>query len=157
MLPHQQSTLRVARVRPRTESGSALIVAMIFLIILTILGISTMSTSRLELKMANNTQLAATAFQMAESGIESTLDAAALNMQALPQSATDAPYALNFSQTAGTVATSTAYVADSKIVAGNSINSSTALHFRTSSTSAVAGGGEAAHVQGFYIVAPGQN
>ncbi|MEM7251171.1 MAG: pilus assembly PilX N-terminal domain-containing protein [Pseudomonadota bacterium] len=147
--------MRATRNRQR---GSALIVSMIFLIILTILGISTMSTSRLELKMANNNQLAATAFQLAESGIESTLDIVADDMQNLPQNENDTPYTpAAFAQTAGSAATSTSYIMDSNIVAGNSINNSTALHYRMTSTSSVAGGGEAQHVQGFYIVAPSQN
>lgn len=145
------------RLAPARQTGSALIVAMIFLVILTILGISTMSTSRLELKMANNNQIAATAFQMAESGIEATLDAAALNLQNLPQSPNATAYVLPLTQTAGTTTTSTNYIMDSNIVAGNSINNSTALHYRTTSTSTVAGGGSATHIQGFYIIAPGQN
>ena len=144
---------------PSRQRGSALIVAMILLIILTILGLSTMSTSRLELKMATNTQLASTAFQMAESGIESTLDAAALDLQNLPQSQNATPYQLTFNPATGQqIDTSTAYITDSNVVAGNSINNSTALHFRLTSTSTISSGDASAeHVQGFYIVAPGSN
>ena len=55
------------------QQGSALITALVFLIILTILGLSTMTTSRLEIRMAANTQFAHQAFQAAESGIAQVL------------------------------------------------------------------------------------
>ena len=41
-----------------SQRGSALITALVFLIILTILGLSPMTTSRLEVRMAANTQFA---------------------------------------------------------------------------------------------------
>ena len=57
----------------RRQQGSALFVSLMFLVILTILGVSSMGTARLELKMAANTQFANQAFQASESGIEATL------------------------------------------------------------------------------------
>lgn len=55
------------------QRGSALIISMVFLLILTILGISTMTTSRVEVRMAINQQSANKAFVAAASGIEETL------------------------------------------------------------------------------------
>ncbi len=63
------------------QQGSALIIAMVFLIILTLLGMSTMTTSRTELRMANNAQFANLAFQAAESGIALMLGTNSLKTQ----------------------------------------------------------------------------
>ena len=48
------------------ERGSALIVAIIFLVVLGLLGLASMNTSRLELRMANNTEARTTALQAAQ-------------------------------------------------------------------------------------------
>ena len=57
------------RQQPNMQSGAALIVGMILLMVMTVLAISTMSTSSLELTMAGNTKYKENAFQLAESGI----------------------------------------------------------------------------------------
>jgi type IV pilus assembly protein PilX len=51
------------------QRGAALIMSMVILLILTILGISTMGTASLEEKMSGNTQESIRAFQAAESGL----------------------------------------------------------------------------------------
>ena len=51
------------------ETGAVLIVAMIFLIILTMLGVSGMGTTQLEERMASNTQEVFRAFEAAESAL----------------------------------------------------------------------------------------
>jgi hypothetical protein len=48
------------------QQGSALLVAIIFLVVLGLLGLASMNTSRLELRMANNTEAQATALQAAQ-------------------------------------------------------------------------------------------
>lgn len=48
------------------QNGVALIIAMIVLVILTILGVTAMNTSNLELKMSSNAKQQASAFQNAE-------------------------------------------------------------------------------------------
>lgn len=55
---------------PLRERGIALVVALIFLLVLTILGVSVMNTSALEGRMAGNTQETNRAFQGAESAVE---------------------------------------------------------------------------------------
>lgn len=50
------------------QSGAALIVGLVLLLVLTILAVSTMSTSSLEITMAGNNQFAENAFQLAEAG-----------------------------------------------------------------------------------------
>ena len=52
-----------------SQRGTALIMSMVILMILTILGITAMGTASLEEKMSGNTQEATRAFQAAESGL----------------------------------------------------------------------------------------
>jgi len=56
------------------ESGTALIMSLVILMILTILGITAMSTASLEEKMSGNTQEGTRAFEVAESGLRSSLN-----------------------------------------------------------------------------------
>ena len=60
---------------PRREQGAILVVGLVLLLVLTVLGISTMSTASLELSMAGNDQFLENAFQLAESGIDTTVSA----------------------------------------------------------------------------------
>lgn len=61
-------------VLPGGQKGAALAMALVILLILTILGVTAMSTSSLEQKMAGNIQDVTRAFQAAESGVDKTLD-----------------------------------------------------------------------------------
>lgn len=56
------------------ERGMALVMALVILVILTILGITAMSTSSLQEKMAGNVQEQTRAFQAAESGLNQALN-----------------------------------------------------------------------------------
>ena len=58
----------------RRQNGAALITALVFLVILTMLALSSMSTSTLEERMAANSQEINRAFQTAESGLELAFD-----------------------------------------------------------------------------------
>jgi hypothetical protein len=131
------------------QSGSALIVALVFLIVMTLLGLTTMSTSRLELKMAVNNQFANLAFQAAESGIDQVLRTPNLKGQL----GTTDTFTLSNSYTYGahSAATTTNYVMET-LAPGYSIGTP-ALHYRISSTgSSAAGSGQAQNIQGFYII-----
>lgn len=57
----------------RRQHGAALVVGMILLLVLTLLAISGMNTSTIELQMAGNAQFGQNAFQSAETGIERAL------------------------------------------------------------------------------------
>lgn len=56
-------------VRARTQDGAALVIALIFLLILTLLGVGALNTTVLQEKMAGNTKEKNTAFQAAESAL----------------------------------------------------------------------------------------
>src|SRR5512134_4057674 len=77
-----------ARALGRGQSGAALVVGLLLLLVLTILAISGMTTASLELQMAGNEQYQERAFQAAETGIEQaiasgiyTTDPAAIALQ----------------------------------------------------------------------------
>jgi len=59
---------------PSRQQGTALIMAMVVLVILTILGMSAMRSSVLEVRMAGNIQDSTIAFQAAESGLAKALN-----------------------------------------------------------------------------------
>lgn len=58
---------------PKAEHGAALIIALLLLTILTIIGLSGMTSSVFELRMAGNTQDFYDSFQSADAGISATM------------------------------------------------------------------------------------
>ena len=60
---------------PRRETGAALVVGLILLLVLTLLAISGMTTASLELQMAGNAQYQERAFQRADAGVEQAMAA----------------------------------------------------------------------------------
>jgi type IV pilus assembly protein PilX len=62
--------MKLQTMRPQTQKGAALIVSLILMLVLTVLGISAMNMSTLELQMAGNNQASQLAFQAAETGID---------------------------------------------------------------------------------------
>lgn len=57
----------------RRQSGAALIVSLILLMVLTVLAVSTMRTASLELLMAGNAQFRENAFRLAQNGIDAVV------------------------------------------------------------------------------------
>ena len=57
----------------KAQSGAALIISLILLMVLTVLAISTMRTASLELLMAGNAQYRENAFRLAQSGIDAVM------------------------------------------------------------------------------------
>ncbi len=141
------------------QQGSALIIAMVFLIVLTLLGMSTMTTSRTELRMANNAQFASLAFQAAESGIALMLGTNSLKTQLSTDlnQPFEQTYQLASQGIPGSLQAdaSAGFLAEG-LAAGYSVNTP-ALHFRITSTGTSAGGGEAQHIQGFFIIGASAN
>ena len=58
---------------PRRQSGVALVIGLLLLLVLTILAISGMTTATVELQMAGNQQYEERAFQAAEAGVEQAM------------------------------------------------------------------------------------
>ncbi len=59
--------------RGRRQTGAALIVSLILLMVLTVLAVSTMRTASLELLMAGNAQFRENAFRLAQNGIDAVV------------------------------------------------------------------------------------
>jgi len=77
-----------ARILP-SQRGVALVVALVFLLLLTILGVTVMNTSALEGRMAGNTQETNRAFHAAESALENVfVDGTVFNGLANPGATT---------------------------------------------------------------------
>jgi hypothetical protein len=57
----------------QSQHGAALLVSLVILLVLTVLGISAMSTSSMENRMSQNFQLENTAFQLTESALKTVL------------------------------------------------------------------------------------
>jgi type IV pilus assembly protein PilX len=61
---------RISVTTPKRQRGAALVIGLVLLMVLTVLGVSGMSTATLELTMASNAQFSQDAFQAAETGID---------------------------------------------------------------------------------------
>jgi type IV pilus assembly protein PilX len=140
---------------PRRQQGAALVVGLILLVVLTILAVSGVFTSTLELRMVRNTQSQERSFQAAEVAIEDALanpvlsTSAAFNQGtiAVPNSPGDTySYQLQF---VGQTPLGTG-------MTGYSIGSAfQAYHFQVNSTGNGPDGALSNHTQSFYVIGPG--
>jgi type IV pilus assembly protein PilX len=142
----------------RRQQGAALVVGLILLLVLTILAVSGVFTSTMELRMVRNTQSQERAFQAAEVAIEDAL--------ANPVLSTSAPF---FQATVDVpnspYATPDQYSYDLRFVGqtplgtgmtGYSIGSAfNAYHFEVVATGTGPDSAESNHNQNFYVVGPG--
>lgn len=170
------------RHRPRTppvarqQSGAALVVGLLLLLVLTLLAISGMTTASLELQMAGNEQYQKRAFHAADAGVEQAIAAGIYNtnvnvgtydnpaaVNPVPDRGTGRPiercadtgaadaeqceYFMRFDQQSGQT-----------VVPGGGYSIGTgfeAYHFVIDSYGVADRGGAAEHRQSFYIVGPG--
>ncbi len=150
-----RNTTLYGAVPPLRQHGAALVIGLILLLVLTILAVSGVMTSRLELRMVGNTQLQERAFQAAEVAVEMALANAPLSTSApFTQPAVAMPnmpgdeYSFQV-QYAGQTAAGPG-------LTGYSIGSGfTAFHFVANTSGTAPGNAQSQHVQGFYIVGPG--
>jgi type IV pilus assembly protein PilX len=142
---------------PSRQRGAALVIGLILLLVLTLLAISGMSTSTLELQMTGNQQFSQNAFQAAETGLDRALVSGNFT--------TAAPTVVAASSLPGSTDTfnsRTEFNGDNGITpvpaGGFSLGVSTgfqAYHFDITSTGASNRGATSTHTQSFYIVGPG--
>lgn len=163
----------------RRESGAALVVGLLLLLVLTLLAISGMTTASLELQMAGNEQYQKRAFHAADAGIEQAMTGGIYNTNVTigayddpsvlnpvpdrgtgrpitncneaddPTDAEECEYFVRFDQQAGQT-----------VVPGGGYSLGTgfeAYHFVIDSYGVAERGGLAEHRQSFYIVGPGGN
>ncbi len=139
---------------PQRQTGMALIVVLIFMFLLTVLGVSSMTTSSLEERMASNAQSQMGTFQTAESAIAETI----VNTATFT-SAVNAPAGTNNSYTLGTHTATTKTIVESgsnQIMEGYSLGSFQAIPFTIEATSTSSGTGARSRLsQGVKRLAPG--
>ncbi len=137
------------------QQGAALVVGLILLVVLTILAVSGVFTSNMELRMVRNTQSQERAFQAAEVAVEDALANPVLSTSAgfiqgdtaVPNSAPDTySYQLQF-------------VGQSPLgtgMTGYSIGTAfQSYHFQVDATGNGPDNALAEHTQSFYVVGPG--
>lgn len=137
------------------QQGAALVVGLILLVVLTILAVSGVFTSNMELRMVRNTQSQERAFQAAEVAIEDALANPVLSTSvgfiqgdtAVPNSDPDLySYQLQF---VGQTPLGTG-------MTGYSIGSAfQSYHFQVQATGTGPDNAVADHTQSFYVVGPG--
>lgn len=134
------------------QSGAALIVALVLLVIITITAVSMMSTTRMELVMAGNTQFGLHAFQAAQSAIEARLDAGGFTTGAAPAAVTH-----NYAASGSSATSNVAFVLSTDVPAGGySLGAGfQAYHFQLNAAATAPRGATSNQTQGFYIVGPG--
>jgi type IV pilus assembly protein PilX len=137
------------------QSGATLIVGLILLLVLTVLGVSGMSTARMEVRMAGNMQFRQDAFQLAESGIDLAIAGGTYTTTATPSTLNwlnqeyDRKVITTFES-----ATPLSSVAFSmgNTAGGGSVS---AYHFEVESQGKAPRNATATHRQGFYVLGPG--
>jgi len=136
------------------QQGAALVIGLILLLVLTILAVSGVMTSTLELRMVGNTQLQERAFQAAEVAVEDALanpvlsTSVPVNQATIPNpNSPDDQYSYQL-QFVGQAPMGTG-------MTGFSIGTGfTTYHFQVDATGTAPGNALAQHVQSFYIVGP---
>lgn len=140
------------------QSGAALVVGMILLMVLTVLAVSGMNTATTELALANNNQYFENAFQAAESGIEEAIDQPDTRWDLTPDGVTlptrPTDPADPDGDTVETVVTFRSTGPAIEVDRPSSLDAFEAFHYDAVATGESYRGATAEHRQGFYIIAP---
>ncbi len=112
---------------PGHQGGAVLIVALVMLVILTLLGVSMMNTTKLEERMAANTQETSQAFQSAETGLSQGYDDA--TSWDLNTTATQVATAIPGSTRAETTEYTTTYITTTGPPSGYDVSQFQTAHF----------------------------
>lgn len=141
------------------QSGAALAIGLLLLLILTLLAISGITTATLELQMAGNEQYQERAFQAAETGIEQAIENATFDTTT-PFVRTDQPVAPDNPDNDDTYSFTMTFDRDTgtTVVPGGGYSLGTgfqAYHFNIESEGQSERGSRAEHVQSVYIIGPG--
>ncbi len=140
---------------PGRQQGAALVIGLILLLVLTILAVSGVFTSTMELRMVRNTQSQERAFQAAEVAIEDALANPVLSTSAVFNQATIAvPNAPG-----DTYSYQMAFVGAAPLgtgMTGYSIGTAfQTYHFQVDAAGTGPDNAAAQHTQSFYVVGPG--
>lgn len=140
---------------PAPQRGAALIIGLILLLVLTVLAVSGVVTSTLELRQAGNQQQQEKAFQAADTAVERAMNVTVSTSTPTvvarePVDAASDPDGPELEFTLHYAGASPA------LGGGSSLTSSLqAYHFEIDATGFAPGGAVSDHQQGFYIIGPG--
>lgn len=142
---------KAARVRagaPCAQRGAALIIGLVLLLAMTVLGISGMSMSTLELTMAGNMQSHQRAFECAETGIDRAITEPALpgGMAAINEVCGDGNFTAQNEFVTTTLPPDGAFSTDIA-----------AYHFDIESAGTGPRNAASTHTQSFYVIGPAIN
>ena len=133
-----------------TRSGTALPVCLVFLLLLTILAVATVSTATLENAMAANTQHMVGAFYLAENAIERSFEAISENPGLLSD---NVPYVIRRTAVAGRGAyeATTSFAEYGTQCTASNGELMTRLYFDVAAKAFAARNAAAQHTQGFFV------
>jgi type IV pilus assembly protein PilX len=137
---------------PRAQTGATLIVGLVLLLVLTLLGVSGMSMSRLEVQMAGNTQFQQDAFQMAETGIDVAI--ARRNYTTNGVQVVELLGDTDIDRSAVTEFIGTTPVPDIAFSMGTNSGSIAAYHFDIEAVGRGPRNASSVHHQSFYVIGP---
>ena len=151
--------MKQPNINVKKQSGAILVVGLVLLLVLTVLGISTMSTASLELNMAGNDQFSENAFQLAETGIDVTIANVNAGVGVPPPLAPGVCPAFNAPAAVpamgGMVATRICFSGDVADFSGSSsIGKIRQYHFETEAQGIAQGGASSWHHQGLFVLGP---
>jgi type IV pilus assembly protein PilX len=135
------------------QAGAALIVGLLLLLVLTVLAVSGMNATSMNLIMAGNEQYSQSAFQAAESGIEQAISKNQFNPDPslTPETRT---VQLGRLEKYTSVTTPQLMGMSQPALPGSSLDSFTTYHFEIASTGTSQRAATAKNVQGLAIIAP---
>ena len=144
---------------PRKEQGAILVVSLVLLLVLTVLGISTMNSASLELNMAGNDQFYENAFQLSETGIDVLIqqlnNGAAMPPPLNPGVCPPFNPAVPVPPMGGTVATRLCFIGDiPDLSGGSSIGKIRQYHYMADSQGQAQGQASSWHSQGMFVRGP---
>lgn len=134
------------------QSGAALVVGLVLLLVMTLLGVSGMSTATLELTMAGNAQAQQTAFQAAETGIDIAISQATFSTST-PSVVPVTPVGDGETE-AVTTFRETTPVPDLAFSLGVGASSVQAYHFDVVAEGRGPRSARSTHTQSFYVIGP---
>ena len=140
------------------QQGAALVIGLILLVVLTILAVSGVFTSTMELRMVRNSQSQERAFQAAEVAVEDALANPVLSTSTTfsqaPVNVPDSPYA-----TPDQYSYTLLFVGQTPLgtgMTGYSIGTAfQSYHFQVAATGTGPDGAVSNHTQSFYVIGPG--
>jgi type IV pilus assembly protein PilX len=138
---------------PFQQAGATLVVGLVLLLVLTVLGVSSMNTATMEVTMAGNMQFQQDSFQLAEDAI----DLAITQRNFSTAGPTFVPLANTPDKDRQAITTFqvTTPVPDLAFSTGTSTGSIQAFHFDTLGVGHASRNATSTHTQSFYIVGPG--